>query len=129
MSESSWELFWSSLWPIVSGAITGTIPLTVISFVLGLALALWSASGYVAAFSRGMNRVYEIDEGRPVWKLRPVLLAVTLVLVVIAVAIIIAAVLSGGVARSVGDIIGLSDASVTVWNIDSPANRPPMRTP
>ena len=62
-------------------------------------LALWSASGYVAAFSRGMNRVYEIDEGRPIWKLRPVLLLVTVILVVIAVAIVAAVVLSGGVAR------------------------------
>jgi membrane protein len=87
------------------------------AFVLGLALALWSASGYVAAFSRGMNRVYEIDEGRPIWKLRPVLLLVTLVLLVIAVVIVAAVVLSGGVARSIGETVGLSDATVTVWNI------------
>ena len=50
------------------------------AMVFGLLLALWSASGYVAAFSRGMNRVYEIDEGRPIWKLRPALLLVTIVL-------------------------------------------------
>ena len=87
------------------------------ALVLGLLLALWSASGYVAAFSRGMNRVYEIDEGRPIWKLRPTLLLVTLVLVVIAVVIVTAVVLSGGVARSVGSAIGLSAVTVTVWNI------------
>jgi membrane protein len=87
------------------------------ALILGLVLALWSASGYVAAFSRGMNRVYEIDEGRPIWKLRPALLVVTVVLVVIAVAIVVAVVLSGGVARSVGGSIGLSDVTVTVWNI------------
>jgi membrane protein len=88
-----------------------------LALVLGLALALWSASGYVAAFGRGMNRVYEVDEGRPVWKLRPVLLLVTLVLVLIAVVIAAALVLSGDVARSVGELVGLSDAAVTVWNV------------
>ncbi len=87
------------------------------ALVFGLVLALWSASGYSAAFSRGMNRVYEIDEGRPVWKLRPVLLLVTLALVLIAVAVVAAVVLSGDVARSVGATVGLSDATVAVWNI------------
>ena len=87
------------------------------ALVFGLVLALWSASGYVAAFSRGMNRVYEVDEGRPIWKLRPVLLVVTVVLVLIAVVIVTAVVLSGGVARAVGDAVGLSDVTVTVWSI------------
>ena len=92
-------------------------PAAGVTFVLGLVVALWSASGYVAAFSRGMNRVYEIDEGRPIWKLRPVLLAVTLGLVVVAVAVVAAAVLSGGVARAVGNLVGLSDQAVTVWDV------------
>jgi len=87
------------------------------ALVVGLAVALWSASGYVAAFSRGMNRVYEIDEGRPIWKLRPWLLGITLALVVIAVVIVVAVVLSGGVARSIGASVGLSDVTVTVWNV------------
>lgn len=87
------------------------------AMVFGLLLALWSASGYVAAFSRGMNRVYEIDEGRPIWKLRPVLLLVTIALLVIAVVIVAAVVLSGDVARSIGATVGLSDQTVTVWNI------------
>jgi membrane protein len=88
-----------------------------IAFVAGLALALWSASGYVGAFGRAMNRIYEIDEGRPFWKLRPVLLLVTLVLVVVAVVIVVALVLSGPVAQAVGDIVGLGSAAVTVWSI------------
>ncbi|ROS74455.1 YihY/virulence factor BrkB family protein [Cellulomonas sp. PhB143] len=87
------------------------------ALVSGVVIALWSASGYVAAFSRGMNRVYEVDEGRPVWKLRPALLLVTLILVVIAVVVVAAIVLSGGVASAVGDAIGLSDAALTAWNI------------
>ncbi|MDM7831052.1 YihY/virulence factor BrkB family protein [Cellulomonas edaphi] len=87
-----------------------------VALVVGVLLALWSASGYVAAFSRGLNRVYEVEEGRPIWKLRPALLLVTLVLVVIAVLVAALIVLSGGVASSVGDAIGLSDPVITVWN-------------
>lgn len=88
-----------------------------IALVVGLAIALWSASGYVAAFSRAMNRIYEIDEGRPFWKLRPILLLVTLVTVVLVAVTLAAMVLSGPVAEAIGDAIGLSDVAVTVWNI------------
>jgi membrane protein len=60
------------------------------ALILGLALALWSASGYVTAFSRAMNRIYEIREGRPFWKLRPIMLLITLIAVLlIAVALLI----------------------------------------
>jgi membrane protein len=88
-----------------------------LTFVVSLVVALWSASGYVTAFSRGINRVYEIDEGRPIWKLRPVLLVVTLVLVLFAVLIVVAVVLSGDIAEQVGEAIGLSAVAVTVWDI------------
>jgi membrane protein len=88
-----------------------------LAFVISLVVALWSASGFVNAFSRGMNRIYEIDEGRPIWKLRPVLLVVTLVLVIFAVLIVVAVVLSGGIAEQVGSAIGLSSVALTVWNI------------
>ncbi|GIG28732.1 YihY/virulence factor BrkB family protein [Cellulomonas marina] len=87
------------------------------ALVIGLATALWSASGYVGAFGRAMNRVYEVEEGRPFWKLRPTNILVTFVTVVIVAVVIAALVLSGGVARSIGDLVGLSDVTVTVWNI------------
>ncbi|TGO03937.1 YihY/virulence factor BrkB family protein [Serinibacter arcticus] len=105
----------TTITPIVE-TLTQT-PAAGFALIVGLATALWSASGYVAAFSRGMNRIYEIDEGRPIWKLRPVLLLVTLALVLIAAVVVVALVLSGGLARSVGDLIGLSDVAVTVWSI------------
>src|SRR3712207_1768113 len=54
-----------------------------LGLVLGLAGALWSASGYVGAFGRAMNRIYEIGEGRPIWKLRPAMVLLTTVLVVL----------------------------------------------
>lgn len=87
------------------------------ALVAGVLVALWSASGYVNAFARAMNRIYEVDEGRPVWKLRPVLLAVTFALLVLAALICAAMVLSGPVAEAIGAAIGLSDLAVTVWDI------------
>ncbi|MFJ3404632.1 YihY/virulence factor BrkB family protein [Promicromonospora sp. NPDC090134] len=88
-----------------------------LTLVLGVALALWSASGYVGAFGRAMNRIYGIDEGRPAWKLRPVMLLVTLVAVVTAALIVAALVLSGPLARAVGEAVGLGSTAVTVWGI------------
>lgn len=88
-----------------------------IALVVGLASALWSASGYVGAFSRAMNRMYEIGEGRPIWKLRPVLLLVTLVTVLLVALVALALVISGPAAKAVGDAIGLGSAAVLAWNI------------
>ena len=73
------------------------------AFVIGLVLALWSASGYVGSFGRAMNRMYEIEEGRPIWKLRPVQLVVTLVAVVLAALVAMALVVTGPAAQAVGD--------------------------
>jgi membrane protein len=87
------------------------------TLVAGILLALWSASSYVQAFGRAMNEVYEIDEGRPIWKLRPWMLLVTAVLLVLAALTAIALVVSGPVAEAVGGAIGLSDVAVTVWGI------------
>ena len=88
-----------------------------LAFVLGLAGALWSASGYVGAFGRAMNRIYEIDEGRPIWKLRPVMLLLTVSLVILAAVVLLALVLTGPVAESVGDAIGLGATVVLVWQV------------
>ena len=87
------------------------------AFVLGLALALWSASGYVAALSRAMNRIYEVEEGRPFYKLRPVQILVTLVCVVLIAIVAVALVVTGPVAQAVGNMINLGDAAVMAWNI------------
>jgi membrane protein len=84
---------------------------------VGLVTALWSASGYIGAFMRAANAVYDVEEGRPFWKLRPLQLAVTTVMVILMAALAIGFVLSGSVARSLGDTIGLGDSAVQVWNI------------
>ncbi|MBP1233899.1 membrane protein [Arthrobacter sp. PvP102] len=87
------------------------------TLVIGLLTALWSASGYVGAFGRAMNRVYEVDEGRPFLKLRGTMLGVTVVNLLIVVVLAAMLVLSGPVAESVGNVIGLGDAFLAVWNI------------
>ncbi|MDF9715303.1 YihY/virulence factor BrkB family protein [Nocardioides sp. ChNu-153] len=88
-----------------------------LAFVIGLAAALWSASGYVNSFGRAMNRIYEIREGRPIWKLRPVMLLLTAVSVVLVALVALGLVISGPAATAVGDAIGVGSAAVTVWNI------------
>lgn len=88
-----------------------------IALVIGIAAALWSASKYVAAFSRAMNRIHQIDEGRPGWKLKPQMLLLTFVLVLTAALVLISLALSGSVAAAVGSVIGLGDTAVMVWGI------------
>jgi membrane protein len=107
--------------------ITGTLQTTIqdlagapaagIGLVTGLLGALWSASGYVTAFSRAMNRMYEVEEGRPFWKLRPVMLLVTAIAVTIVAVVALALVVSGPVAEAIGNAIGLGDVALTVWQI------------
>ena len=103
----------------VSGPVAelASAPAAGLTLVIGLGTALWSASGYVGAFGRAMNRVYEVDEGRPFLKLRGNMLAVTLLAVVIVALLAGMLVLSGPVAEAVGGLIGLSGAFLSVWNI------------
>ncbi|MFL5843837.1 MAG: YihY/virulence factor BrkB family protein [Solirubrobacteraceae bacterium] len=86
-------------------------------FVVGIVLALFSASGYVGAFSRASNAIYEMPEGRPVWKLRPQQMGIALVMIVLLAVSALAVVITGGVAEQVGKVIGVGDTAVTVWNI------------
>lgn len=87
------------------------------TFVIGVVGAIWSASGYVVAFSRAMNRVYEIDEGRPFWKLRPVMLGITVIGLLAAIIGAILVTASGPVAREIGQALGLPPQAVVVWDI------------
>jgi membrane protein len=88
-----------------------------VAFILGLATAVWSASGYVGAFGRAMNRMYGVTEGRPFWKLRPVMLLVTIIAILLAALVAMALVLTGSVAKAVGNTIGLGSTAVLVWDI------------
>jgi membrane protein len=87
------------------------------AFVLGLAAALWSASGYVGAFTRASNIIYETPEGRPFWKLRPLQIAVTLAMIIMMALLAVGLVLTGPIVEAVANPIGLSSTAVDVWNI------------
>ena len=87
------------------------------ALVVGVLGALWSASGYVGAFGRAMNRIYEIDEGRPVWKLRPLQLLITLAGLIMAAAVAFMLAISGPIASALGNALGVGGAALTVWHI------------
>lgn len=85
--------------------------------IVGILLALWSASGYIAGFMRASNHVYGIPEGRPIWKTAPVRLGVTLFTVICLVLGIVIVVATGSLADKIGSAIGLGSTAVTVWEI------------
>ena len=87
------------------------------ALVASAVVALWSASGYIGAFGRAMNRIYEIDEGRPIWKLRPLQLLLTLSGLVMAASVAFMLAVSGPVATAAGDAIGAGEVALTVWNV------------
>ncbi|MDX6609393.1 MAG: rane protein [Solirubrobacterales bacterium] len=87
------------------------------AFVLGLVVALWSASGYIGAFMRASNVIYETPEGRPFWKLRPLQLAVTLAMIVSMALLALGLVLTGPIVEAIAGPVGLSSTAVDVWNI------------
>jgi membrane protein len=85
--------------------------------IVGLAGALWSASGYVGAFMRASNVVWDVEEGRPIWKTIPVRLGVTVVTLLLLTAGAIAVTFTGGLAREVGNVIGVGSTAVQIWDI------------
>jgi membrane protein len=88
-----------------------------VALIIGLAAAIWSASGYISAFMDASNNVWDVPEGRPIWKKLPVRLGVTIVLLLLLTVTALALVFTGPVAQKVGDIIGLGGTFVDVWNI------------
>ncbi len=88
-----------------------------LALIIGLALAIWSASGYVSAFMRASNSIYDVEEGRPIWKSLPTRVGTTLVLLVLLAITALGVVLSGGLAEQVGKVIGVEKSVVDVFNI------------
>jgi membrane protein len=86
-------------------------------FVAGLLAAIWSASGYIGAFMRASNAIYEMEEGRPLWKTLPLRVGLTVLLMVLTAVSAIGVTLSGGLAEEAGNLIGAGDTAVQVWNI------------
>src|SRR5690348_3474165 len=88
-----------------------------ITLIIGVLAAIWSASGYIGAFMDAANNVWDAPEGRPFWKKIPVRLGVTIVMLLLLTASALAVVLTGPLARSIGNVIGLGSTFVTVWGI------------
>jgi membrane protein len=88
-----------------------------LAFVIGLLLALYSAAGYTGAFARASNAIYNVEEGRPIWKLKPLQVGITLVLIVLLVVVAIGVTVTGGLATEAGKLLGVGDTAVTVWSI------------
>ena len=86
-------------------------------FVVSIALAIWSASGYVAAFMRASNVIYDVGEGRPIWKTLPTRVLTTVALLVMLAVVAVGVTVTGSVAHSVGQSLGIGDTAVTVWGI------------
>ena len=84
-------------------------------FVVGIVAALWAASGYVSAFADACNTIYEVDEGRPFWKLKPLQLLVTFVIIMLAAIVALALVLSGPIVGALGSSLGISGTVLTAW--------------
>jgi membrane protein len=88
-----------------------------ILFIVGIAGAIWSASGYIAAFMRASNAIYDIDEGRPIWMTLPVRIGVTVVMLALLAISAIGVVMTGSLAGQIGKIIGVGSTAVTIWDI------------
>jgi membrane protein len=88
-----------------------------IFFVIGIAGAIWSASGYVGAFMRASNHIYEIPEGRPIYKTLPTRLGVTIVMLVLLAITAFGVVLTGSLAGEAGKLVGVGDTAVMIWDI------------
>ena len=86
-----------------------------VMFLVSVLGALWAASGYVSAFAEASNSIYEVEEGRPFWKLKPLQIVITFVLILMAAMVALALVLSGPIVGALGGALGLSDTALTVW--------------
>lgn len=104
---------------LIVGNITST-PGAGLGLAIGILTAMWTASNYVNAFSRAMNRIMETDEGRSFLKLRPVLYVVTAILIMMVALSGVMLVVSGPLAASIGNVVGLGDTAIVVWNWASP---------
>jgi membrane protein len=88
-----------------------------LTFALGLAAALWAASGYVGAFMQASNAIYDVEEGRPIWKTVPLRILITVVTLVLLAVVAVAVTVTGPLADRAGDLLGLGSAAVAVWDI------------
>jgi YihY family inner membrane protein len=85
--------------------------------IIGLGAAIWSSSGYVGAFMRASNAIYDIGEGRPIYKTLPIRIAITLTTLILLSVCATAVVISGPIARHAGEMVGAGSAAITIFGI------------
>jgi membrane protein len=88
-----------------------------ILFIVGLVLAIWSASAYMGAFMRAANVVWDVDEARPIWKTIPLRLVLTVIALVLVSIAAVAVVVTGPIAERLGDVVGVGGSAVTAWDL------------
>ena len=88
-----------------------------LTLVIALAAAMWTASAYVGAFIPAANIVWGVDEARPIWKKLLLRVSLTTVLLVLIAVTAVGVVLTGPVAREVGNVVGVGNAAVEVWQL------------
>ncbi|GAA3708600.1 YihY/virulence factor BrkB family protein [Zhihengliuella alba] len=106
---------WSTVRPALESILTAPAP--GIGLIIGLLAALWTASSYVKAFGRAMNRIYDVPEGRGFIKVNLQLYLLTALILVLAAVALTVLVVSGPIAEAVGNAVGLGAVAITVWNI------------
>ena len=113
----------SDISPQVAEAITPIVtelvsaPAAGMTLIVSVIIAIWSSSKYVGAFGRALNKAYAVEEDRPFWKLKPVMVLVTLVLLVLMAALGLLFVVSGPIAESIGKLVGLGPVALIIWNV------------
>jgi membrane protein len=88
-----------------------------VALVIGLGAAVWASSGYVNGFMSASNSIYDVDPASSLTKTLPLRVGLTVLLMVLAGVIAFAVVLTGGLAKEVGDVIGIGDTAVDAWNL------------
>lgn len=110
--ESAADTFRGPIESIAEGGSTAGI-----AFVFGIAAALWSASGYVGAFMRASNVIYETPEGRPFWKLQPLRILVTIAMIALMTLLAVALVFTGPIVNAVAEPLGIGSTAIDIWRI------------
>jgi membrane protein len=85
--------------------------------IIGLVVAYWSATGYIGSFMRAANRIFDVPEGRPLWKTIPIQLAITAITGVFLAVSALAIVFTGRLAQWAGRLLSLEDQTVRVFDI------------
>lgn len=94
-----------------------SIPNAGLALGIGIALLIWTASAYATAFGRAVNSVYEVQEGRPFWKFRGLMIVVTIVISIGFAAVAGILLLTGPVVEAIGREVGFGEPWITLWSI------------